>query len=47
MGRADYLMSLACDYGVSYNTVVVLSDMLGPDEDFDGLIIALEDYAGE
>jgi hypothetical protein len=45
--RADYLASLADDFGVSLDTVYALADLLGPNEDFDGLVTALEDYAEE
>ena len=41
--RRDYLNSLAEDYGIDLNTVLVLANMLGPSEDFDGLVTALED----
>lgn len=41
--REDYLDSLADEYGVSRMVVYSLADMLGPSEDFDGLINALED----
>ena len=41
--RNDYLTSLAKDYGIDEYTVFALADMLGPNEDFDGLIMALED----
>jgi len=43
--RADYLKHLAYDYGVTIETVNALADELGPSEDFDGLVLALEDYA--
>lgn len=43
--REAYLKCLANDYGVSLNNVLVLADMLGPNEDFDGLISELEDLA--
>ena len=42
--REEYLKSLSEDYGISYIEVKLLSDLLGPSEDFDGLINALEDY---
>jgi hypothetical protein len=42
--RSDYLRSLADDYGVPLVVVSMLSDMLGPLEDFDGLISNLDDY---
>ena len=41
--RADYLSCLAEDYGVDQQTVQALADLLGPNEDFDGLVISLED----
>ncbi len=43
--RDDYLRSLADDYGVPEEAVQALADILGPDEDFDGLISNLEDAA--
>ena len=46
--RDDYLRSLADDYGVPLDAVLALADILGPDEDFDGLVSNLEDamYGG-
>ena len=41
--RKDYLECLAQEYGVSYITVCSLASMLGENEDFDGLISALDD----
>lgn len=41
--RADYLSCLAEDYGVDLQTVEALADLLGPSEDFDGLVSSLED----
>jgi len=41
--REDYLSCMAEDYGVDIETVKSLADLLGPGEDFDGLIVALED----
>lgn len=38
--RQDYLDALAEDFGPN---VYALADLLGPDEDFDGLVSALED----
>lgn len=38
--REDYLSSLAEDYGVELDTVKALADLLGPNEDFDGLASA-------
>lgn len=46
-GRADYLASLADDLEVDLDTVLMAADMLGPSEDFDGLVTALEDAAFE
>jgi len=44
--RHAYLVSLADDSGVELETVLMLADLLGPDEDFDGLVTALEDGGG-
>ena len=41
--REDYLAGLAEDYGVDLDTVYALADLLGPNEDFDGLVSQLED----
>ena len=41
--RDDYLTCLAEDYGVPIEDVYSLVDILGENEDFDGLISALED----
>ncbi len=42
--RTAYLEDLAFDYGVDLDTVKCLADILGPSEDFDGLVSALEDF---
>lgn len=42
--RAHYLECLAEDYGVDLDTVQAIADVLGPNEDFDGLVACLEDY---
>ena len=42
--RRDYLNSLADEYGIGIEEIEVISDMLGPDEDFDGLVSSLQDY---
>ena len=41
--RDDYLICLSEDYGVSIEDVYSLAEMLGENEDFDGLVYALED----
>lgn len=41
--RADYLKCLAEDYGVEPGKVQTLADLLGPSEDFDGLVTSLQD----
>ena len=43
--RREYLVSLAEDYGVPIDRVLVLAALLGPNEDFDGLVNAVEDMA--
>lgn len=41
--RDDYLSCMAEDYGVDIETVKVVADLYGPNEDFDGLISFLEE----
>lgn len=41
--RDEYLASLAADHGLDVGTVMALADVLGPTEDFDGLVTACED----
>ena len=45
--RRDYLDTLAADFGLPTATVYALAGILGPSEDFDGLVMALEDAADE
>jgi hypothetical protein len=45
--RAEYLAMLADEYCLSLRTVRALASMLGPSEDFDGLVCACEDAMGE
>lgn len=45
VNRKDYLKSLAEEYGLSYKKVSTIADLLGPNEDFDGLISTLEDMS--
>lgn len=41
--RQDYLKCLAEDCGISLYHVQTVATLLGPDEDFDGLVNAVED----
>ena len=41
LNRKDYLNELAEDYG--HEKVYALADILGPNEDFDGLVTSLQD----
>lgn len=46
--REDYLSCMAEDYGLDLEEVVrPLANLLGPNEDFDGLISALEDESSK
>jgi hypothetical protein len=45
VNRQAYLASLADDYGIDQAVVTIIADTLGPNEDFDGLIITLEDLS--
>lgn len=40
--RSDYLESLADEYDVDLEIVNALADILGEDEDFDGLVSELD-----
>ena len=42
--RRDYLVSIADDMGIDESTVFAMADILGPNEDFDGLVCELEDF---
>ncbi|MBT9137151.1 MAG: hypothetical protein DDT34_02238 [Firmicutes bacterium] len=42
--RVDYLKALAAEYGVPVEIVYMTANMLGKNEDFDGLISSLEDF---
>lgn len=42
--RREYLTELALDMGLKVEDVFALADILGPNEDFDGLVTMLEDY---
>jgi hypothetical protein len=44
--RAHYLKSIAEENGWDEETVFMVADMLGPNEDFDGLINTMEDEFG-
>jgi len=43
--RQDYLTSLCDEY--PKDIVFSLAELLGPNEDFDGLVVSLQDYAVE
>ena len=42
--RADYLAALADEMDIDLDTVLMAADLLGANEDFDGLVTMLEDY---
>ena len=41
--REDYFRNLADDFDIDLDTVQMLARVLGPEEDFDGLVAALKD----
>lgn len=43
--RSEYLADLADNLGVELSIVYAMADLLGPSEDFDGLVTSLEDYS--
>ena len=42
--RREYLEDLADNFGIDVKTVFTLASILGSNEDFDGLVTALEDF---
>ena len=42
--REHYLEEIANGYGVDLDVVISMADVLGPDEDFDGLISMIMDF---
>ena len=42
--RNHYLEELALEYGLDFDSVYFLAQMLGEEDDFEGLIIAIENY---
>ncbi len=45
--RKEYLDELAEDMDIPRAVVYTLAEMLGPNEDYDGLVTMLEDYEAE
>jgi hypothetical protein len=43
--RKAYLQYLSVEYGVPFRDVVMLASLLGAEEDFDGLVVHLEDMS--
>lgn len=43
--RNEYLQNLSAEHDVDLDTVYALADLLGPSEDFDGLVTSIEDIA--
>lgn len=41
--RSDYLETLSLEYGVDLFIVENMADVLGPNEDFDGLVSMLQE----
>ena len=41
--RKEYLESLADEYCTDIDTVLSMAEILGPSEDFDGLVTSLQD----
>lgn len=45
--RKDYLTQLAEENGLDYEIVLAIADLLGPSEDFDGLVTSVQDCEGD
>ncbi len=43
--RQDYLECLADEAGISIDEVLMMADLLGENEDFDGLVSMVEDFS--
>jgi len=43
INRDSYLSSLAEDYGLPLTLILEVSDLLGPSEDFDGLVSTISE----
>ena len=43
--RKHYLECIAEEMGIDIDTVQLMASVLGPNEDFDGLVTSLEDMA--
>lgn len=43
--RRHYLSTLAEDYGIDEEVVLTLASLMGPNEDFDGLVSEIQSYA--
>ena len=43
--RNDYISKTAEDFGIPGYEAAMIAEILGEDEDFDGLVSSLEDYA--
>ena len=41
--REDYIRDIAEEWGVDYQTALMLADLLGDEELFDGFVTGLED----
>ena len=42
--RKEYLNGLCDEYGIPMDIVYTMAELLGEEEDYDGLISSLEDY---
>ena len=45
MTRKEYLSGLAEEYGIARADVFMIADLLGENEDYDGLLSMLDDYS--
>jgi hypothetical protein len=41
--RDEYLACMSDEYGINIDKVELVADLLGPSEDFDGLVTTLQD----
>jgi len=43
--RFGYIKDLASDHGIAIADAIEIAELLGPEEDFDGLVTTLEDFS--
>jgi len=45
--RIHYIKELALEHGIPVSSVIEVANLLGKDEDFDGLVSMVQEYSGQ